>query len=45
MLRFYIVCLTKKGQFINVNSDVPVQKSQTEVVPDHDLHCSYLNEA
>ena len=37
--------MMKKGQFINVNNDVPVQKSQTEAVSDEDLHCLHLNEA
>ena len=45
MFRFNTVCMMKKGHFLNVKSEVPVQKSQTEAVSDQDLHCLHLNEA
>ena len=42
MFTFYSVCtcMMKKEHFLNVSSEVPVQKSQTEAVSDQDLQVS-----
>ena len=44
-ITFDTVRMMKRGQFLNVNSEVPVQKSQTEAISYQDMHCSHLNEA
>ena len=37
--------MMKRGRFLNVNSEVLVQKLQTGAISDQDLHCSHLKEA